>query len=195
MPSPSATPSPRCGMTLQLSRSSMGVLARRRPLPVRPELSPRCDAADRARSNGDARPGERGDVVPDGREGLAAPARSFSRILACPSRGLSCRHDADPRAGGGRAVGRAEDAPAVHRRASGSTRSPGETFESLNPADRRDVIGRFQAGTAADVGDGHPGRRDGPAALEGDAGAEARRDPVPLRRAHGASTRSGSRGR
>src|SRR5256714_10103534 len=27
----------------------------------------------------------------------------------------------------------------------------GETFESVNPADRRDVIGRFQAGTAADV--------------------------------------------
>ncbi|HLX35169.1 MAG TPA: aldehyde dehydrogenase family protein [Candidatus Limnocylindrales bacterium] len=27
----------------------------------------------------------------------------------------------------------------------------GETFESLNPADRRDVIGRFQRGTAADV--------------------------------------------
>ena len=27
----------------------------------------------------------------------------------------------------------------------------GETFESTNPADRRDVIGRFQAGTAADV--------------------------------------------
>jgi len=27
----------------------------------------------------------------------------------------------------------------------------GETFESLNPADRRDVIGRFQAGTAADA--------------------------------------------
>jgi acyl-CoA reductase-like NAD-dependent aldehyde dehydrogenase len=28
----------------------------------------------------------------------------------------------------------------------------GETFESRNPADRRDVIGRFQAGTAADAG-------------------------------------------
>jgi aldehyde dehydrogenase (NAD+) len=28
----------------------------------------------------------------------------------------------------------------------------GETFESANPADRRDVIGRFQAGTAADAG-------------------------------------------
>ena len=28
----------------------------------------------------------------------------------------------------------------------------GATFESVNPADRRDVIGRFQAGTAADVG-------------------------------------------
>jgi aldehyde dehydrogenase (NAD+) len=28
----------------------------------------------------------------------------------------------------------------------------GRTFESLNPADRRDVIGRFQAGTKADVG-------------------------------------------
>jgi acyl-CoA reductase-like NAD-dependent aldehyde dehydrogenase len=28
----------------------------------------------------------------------------------------------------------------------------GQTFESTNPADRRDVIGRFQAGTAADVG-------------------------------------------
>src|SRR5215470_13379957 len=27
----------------------------------------------------------------------------------------------------------------------------GRTFESLNPADRRDVIGRFQQGTAADV--------------------------------------------
>src|SRR5512140_1900260 len=27
----------------------------------------------------------------------------------------------------------------------------GETFESLNPADRREVIGRFQAGNAADV--------------------------------------------
>ncbi len=27
----------------------------------------------------------------------------------------------------------------------------GQTFESLNPADRRDVIGRFQAGNAADV--------------------------------------------
>ncbi len=27
----------------------------------------------------------------------------------------------------------------------------GKTFESLNPADRRDVVGRFQAGTAADV--------------------------------------------
>ncbi|HET9682430.1 MAG TPA: aldehyde dehydrogenase family protein, partial [Candidatus Limnocylindrales bacterium] len=27
----------------------------------------------------------------------------------------------------------------------------GETFESRNPADRRDLIGRFQAGTAADV--------------------------------------------
>jgi alpha-ketoglutaric semialdehyde dehydrogenase len=27
----------------------------------------------------------------------------------------------------------------------------GETFESVNPADRRDVIGRFQAGTKADV--------------------------------------------
>ncbi len=27
----------------------------------------------------------------------------------------------------------------------------GDTFESLNPADRRDVIGRFQAGSAADV--------------------------------------------
>jgi acyl-CoA reductase-like NAD-dependent aldehyde dehydrogenase len=28
----------------------------------------------------------------------------------------------------------------------------GQTFESVNPANRRDVIGRFQAGTAADVG-------------------------------------------
>jgi aldehyde dehydrogenase (NAD+) len=27
----------------------------------------------------------------------------------------------------------------------------GQTFQSLNPADRRDVVGRFQAGTAADV--------------------------------------------
>jgi alpha-ketoglutaric semialdehyde dehydrogenase len=27
----------------------------------------------------------------------------------------------------------------------------GATFESVNPADTRDVVGRFQAGTAADV--------------------------------------------
>ena len=27
----------------------------------------------------------------------------------------------------------------------------GETFQSLNPADRRDVVGTFQAGTAADT--------------------------------------------
>src|SRR5438552_7035438 len=27
----------------------------------------------------------------------------------------------------------------------------GRTFDSLNPADRRDIVGRFQAGTAADV--------------------------------------------
>ncbi|MEO8462327.1 MAG: aldehyde dehydrogenase family protein [Chloroflexota bacterium] len=27
----------------------------------------------------------------------------------------------------------------------------GETFESVNPADRRDIVGRFQAGTAADA--------------------------------------------
>jgi len=27
----------------------------------------------------------------------------------------------------------------------------GQTFESVNPADRRDIVGRFQAGTAADV--------------------------------------------
>ena len=27
----------------------------------------------------------------------------------------------------------------------------GRTFDSVNPADRRDVIGHFQAGTAADV--------------------------------------------
>ena len=27
----------------------------------------------------------------------------------------------------------------------------GETFESVNPADRRDVVGRFQAGTKADA--------------------------------------------
>ena len=27
----------------------------------------------------------------------------------------------------------------------------GETFDSVNPADTRDVVGRFQAGTKADV--------------------------------------------
>jgi len=27
----------------------------------------------------------------------------------------------------------------------------GETFDSVNPADTRDIVGRFQAGTAADV--------------------------------------------
>ena len=30
--------------------------------------------------------------------------------------------------------------------------SSGETFESRNPANTRDVVGRFQQGTAADVG-------------------------------------------
>ena len=33
----------------------------------------------------------------------------------------------------------------------GATRTSGATFESRNPADTRDVVGRFQQGTAADV--------------------------------------------
>ena len=71
----------------------------------------------------------------------------------------------------------------------------GETFESVNPADRRDVIGRFQAGTKADV------------AMAVRAAEMAwprwKATPAPKRgeilyafgRAGGATTRNGSRGR
>ena len=43
---------------------------------------------------------------------------------------------------------------------SGCDRRRGATFESLNPADTRDVVGRFQAGDAADVAMADPRRRD-----------------------------------
>ena len=69
----------------------------------------------------------------------------------------------------------------------------GETFESRNPADTRDVIGRFQQGPTADVAMADPGRREALPDVAPDAGAEARRDPVRVRRADGASTRSASR--
>ena len=42
------------------------------------------------------------------------------------------------------------DLPPLHRRGVGRSTS-GATFESRNPADTRDVVGRFQQGTAADV--------------------------------------------
>jgi acyl-CoA reductase-like NAD-dependent aldehyde dehydrogenase len=51
--------------------------------------------------------------------------------------------------------------------------SSGETFESRNPADTRDVIGRFQAGTAADVAMA--------VKAAGDAQAGWRRTPAPKR--------------
>jgi alpha-ketoglutaric semialdehyde dehydrogenase len=51
----------------------------------------------------------------------------------------------------------------------------GATFESVNPADTRDVVGRFQAGTAADVamavaaaGEASPGWRATPAPKRGE---------------------------
>ena len=83
----------------------------------------------------------------------------------------------------------------VHRRRVGRIGVSGETFESLNPADTRDVIGRFQAGTAADVAMAVRAAEMALPALARDPGAEARRDPVPLRRSSWPSTRSASRGR
>jgi acyl-CoA reductase-like NAD-dependent aldehyde dehydrogenase len=53
--------------------------------------------------------------------------------------------------------------------------SSGETFESVNPADTRDVVGRFQAGTRADVamavraaGEAYDGWRTTPAPRRGE---------------------------
>ena len=65
-----------------------------------------------------------------------------------------------------------DDAPA-HRMFIGGewvSSGTGRTFESRNPADRRDLVGRFQAGDAADVAravrsaeDAFPGWRATPA--------------------------------
>ena len=71
----------------------------------------------------------------------------------------------------------------------------GQTFESTNPADRRDVIGQFQAGTAADVAMAVKAAEMALPRWKATPAPEARRDPVPLRRADGASTRNGSRAR
>ena len=53
---------------------------------------------------------------------------------------------------------------------------------SVNPADTRDVVGRFQAGDQADVAMAVTGRRRGVRGLARDPGPEARRAPVPVRR-------------
>ena len=48
---------------------------------------------------------------------------------------------------------RSDDAPTFRHFIAGEWMDSvgGRTFESRNPADRRDVVGRFQQGTAADV--------------------------------------------
>ena len=71
----------------------------------------------------------------------------------------------------------------------------GETFESRNPVDQRDVVGRFQQGTKADVAmavkaaeTALPMRRRTPAPKRGEI-------PVRLRRAHGPAQGAPLRGR
>ena len=61
----------------------------------------------------------------------------------------------------------------------------GATFESRNPADTRDVIGRFQQGTAADVAMAIRAADDGRGHVAANPGPKARRDPLPLRRPDG----------
>ena len=67
---------------------------------------------------------------------------------------------------------------------SGANPTSGATFESRNPADTRDLDRPVPAGTAADVAMAVRAaeRRAG---LAADARPEARRDPLPLRRADG----------
>ena len=63
--------------------------------------------------------------------------------------------------------------------------SSGETFESRNPADTRDIVGHFQQGTQGRCRPGDQGRRDRVPDVAPHAGPQARRDPLRLRRAHG----------
>ena len=61
----------------------------------------------------------------------------------------------------------------------------GKTFESHNPADQRDIIGRFQQGTAADVAMAVSAAWAAAADVAAHPGAEARRDHVRVRPPHG----------
>ena len=63
----------------------------------------------------------------------------------------------------------------------------GQTFESRNPADTRDVIGRFQQGTKADVAMAVRAAEAAKGDVAADPGAEARRDPLRVRGADGAA--------
>ncbi len=61
----------------------------------------------------------------------------------------------------------------------------GRTFESVNPADTREVDRPVPGRRAPPTRPGRSRGRRGLRRLGADAGPEARRDPVPLRRAHG----------
>ena len=63
----------------------------------------------------------------------------------------------------------------------------GATFESRNPADTRDVVGRFQQGTAADVAMAIKAAETAYPMWRRTPGPQARRDPVRVRGADGAA--------
>ena len=71
----------------------------------------------------------------------------------------------------------------------------GATFESHNPADERDIIGRFQQGTAADVAMAVKAARGRPADVAAHPGTEARRDHVSRSPTSWPSTRNAWPGR
>ena len=80
------------------------------------------------------------------------PSRDRGRTLG--------RHDRDTRRHDRRPADRDARRSATSSPASGCESVGGGTFESRNPADGRDIIGRFQQGTSGRRGDGHQGRRD-----------------------------------
>ena len=164
--------------------------------PTRREASPASDAdlahlaqprlhADRARS--------------DGADSTGRPRRTMigtRRLPPALTPGVNSRHDRDRRHDR-----RSGDPPPSRRPsatsspASGATRRRAPTFESVNPADTRDVIGRFQQGTAADVAMAVRAAEIAGRAVAPDAGPEARRDPVRASARSWPSTRSASPGR
>ena len=189
---PAARPDRAADRGVRPHRDQRGV--RRPDARRRPRARLRLGQGQRQRRRDRARPSDRRERGADRRDApprAAAGARAATASRRCASAAaarvamaLRARLTRRGRRAGLRLAAMTEtavetpDLPPLHRRRVGATRRRGATFESRNPADTRDVVGRFQQGTAADVAMAVRAAETRLPDVAPDAGPEARRDPV-----------------